>query len=88
MMFLSFLLGCGFDEPTYPVDRAVAIAQAVEAEPEQAEAILAQHGLTEDELGALLFDIAADPEQSAAYAEALGRADEEVPAEPADAAEE
>ena len=54
------------------VQKAIEIASAIRATPDDAEAVLAEHGMTAEDLEALLFEIAADPAQSAAYAEGMG----------------
>lgn len=54
------------------VTRAATVAKAIQADPEHAADVLAAAGMTEEELDALLFDIAGDPEKSDAYAKALG----------------
>lgn len=53
------------------VQKAVDIAKAVEAAPDRVEAILEQAVMTADEYEALLYDIAADPELSRLYNEAM-----------------
>jgi hypothetical protein len=54
-----------------PVDRAVAVAQAIRAHPSAADSILAAHELTRDGLDALMYDIAADSALARAYTEAI-----------------
>jgi hypothetical protein len=54
-----------------PVDRAVAVAQAIQARPTAADSILAAHGLTRDGFDALLYDIAADSAWARTYTEAI-----------------
>ena len=54
-----------------PVSLAVEIAEALEADPDSAEAILERHGLTVEQYEALMYDISADPELSRAYEAAL-----------------
>jgi len=54
------------------VDRAVAMAKAIEANPDAGDEILKQHGMTEEGFEDLLFDIAGDPAMSQAYLEQLG----------------
>lgn len=56
---------------TEMVDRAVQIAKAIEQAPDQAEDILAQHGMTRETFEDLLYDIAEDPNAAAAYAHAM-----------------
>lgn len=53
------------------VEKAVKIGRAVEAEPNRADEILAEHGMTADELEELMIQIAADPEMSSQYDEAM-----------------
>jgi hypothetical protein len=52
------------------VQRIAGIAVQIERDPTSAEQVLAEHGLTAEELEAALYDIAADPSFSAAFAEA------------------
>jgi hypothetical protein len=54
------------------VQKAVDIAKALEADPNRIEAILEEAVMTADEYEALLYDIAADPELSRLYNEAMG----------------
>jgi membrane-bound lytic murein transglycosylase B len=56
---------------TTAVDRAVAVAQAIEANPTAADSILAAHGLTRAGFDSLLYDIAADSALARAYTEAI-----------------
>lgn len=88
-MLLALLLACSTPEPapkpaaapvaapaalpSEPVDRAVTLARRIAAEPERADAILAEYRLDRAALDALLYDIAADPRLSRRYAEAMGR---------------
>lgn len=53
------------------VATAVAIARELAADPGDGEAILDRHGLTEEGFDQLMYEIAADPELTAAYQEAL-----------------
>jgi len=55
------------------VDVAARIAREIEARPDQADAILKRNGRTREEFEKLLYDIAADPDLSRAYNQALGR---------------
>jgi len=55
------------------VDLASRIAREIEARPDQADEILERHGKTRQEFEKLLYDIAADPDLSRAYTQALGR---------------
>lgn len=79
------LIGCGDDdeappppsvaaaeaESDDPVDRAVAIGKAIKAEPDRTEEILAERGMTIEELEELMYEIAADPELSERYQEEM-----------------
>jgi len=53
------------------VDRAVAVARAIQAHPTAADSILAAHDLTRAELDALMYDIAADSALARAYTAAV-----------------
>ena len=53
------------------VQKAVDVAKALEADPDRVEAILDEAVMSADEYEALLFDIAADPELSRLYKEAM-----------------
>lgn len=55
------------------VARAVELAKIVQADPDGAEAALTAKGSSQAELDGLLFEIAADPALTDAYAQALGR---------------
>jgi len=55
------------------VDVAARIAREIEARPDQASAILERYGKTREEFEKMLYDIAADPDLSRAYTQALGR---------------
>jgi hypothetical protein len=63
-------------EPAAPVDpkvaKAIEIADAIEASPTTADAVLERHGLDREGLDALMLEIAANPELAASYRE--GRA--------------
>ena len=54
------------------VDKAAAIAKDVQASPDDAEAILKKHGMSEDEFEALMYGIAEDPKKSEAFASKVG----------------
>ena len=54
------------------VETAVAIARELATDPGDAQAILDRHGLTEEGFDDLMYEIAADPELTAAYRDALG----------------
>ena len=53
------------------VQKAVDIGRAIEENPDRIEAILEEAGITADAFEELLFDIAADPELSRLYTEAM-----------------
>jgi hypothetical protein len=55
------------------VDPAVAVAQAIKANPAATDSILAAHGLTRDGLDSLMYDVAADARRARAYTEAMTR---------------
>jgi hypothetical protein len=55
------------------VDKAAAIARAIESSPSSADAALQQHGMTEQQFEDLMYEIAADPEMSQAYAAKMRR---------------
>lgn len=68
--------GAGSDSParatmssaaSAKVDKAAAIARAIQARPENADEILRQHNMTEQQYEDLLYEIAADPAMSEAY---------------------
>jgi hypothetical protein len=52
---------------TSQVAVAAAITRAVASDPDSAEAVLREHGLTVEEFEAMMYDIAADPELSADF---------------------
>jgi hypothetical protein len=56
---------------TTPLDRAVAVARAIQATPAAADSILAAHGLTRAGFDSLMYDIAADSSLARAYTEAI-----------------
>jgi len=55
---------------TTAVDRAVAVARAIRANPAAADSILASHGLTRAGLDSLMYEVAADSALARAYTEA------------------
>lgn len=64
--------GSGSSEPSLsPVEQAAAVARAIQADPAQADAALAEQGMTREAFEALLYEIAADPDKTAAYRDAL-----------------
>ena len=54
------------------VQKAVDVAKALESDPDRVAAILEEAVMTPEEYEALLYDIAADPELSRLYNEAMG----------------
>lgn len=71
--------GCGGTAPTEPapaaapvvdealVDRAVAIGNAIKADPTHVDAVLAANQITRADFEALLFKISEDPSLAALY---------------------
>lgn len=55
------------------VARAVELAKGIRADPTHADAVLTAKNATAAELDELMFQIAADPELTAAYATAITR---------------
>jgi hypothetical protein len=53
------------------VELAAEIAREIQKAPGDADAILEKHGTTREEFEELLYEIAADPELSRAYREAV-----------------
>jgi hypothetical protein len=54
------------------VDRAAAVARAIRANPANADEILRQNGMTEQQYESLMYEIAADPAMSAEYSAKVG----------------
>jgi len=54
------------------VDRAAAVARALSSNPGNADEILRQNGMTEQQYESLLYEIAADPAMSAEYSAKVG----------------
>ncbi|HET9515509.1 MAG TPA: hypothetical protein VFO95_16375 [Gemmatimonadales bacterium] len=61
----------GGASPPTVVDRAAAVAHAIQADTAAADSILAAHGLTRAGLDSLMYEIAADSALARAYAEAI-----------------
>jgi len=55
------------------VTLAVSIAKEIADDPDHAADVLSQHGMTEKQFEALMFDIAADPDLSRRYSAAMER---------------
>jgi hypothetical protein len=69
------LAACGGDPAAgsgSKADKAATIAKEVNASPDDAEAILKKHGMTEEEFEALMFEIADDPKLAEDYAAKVG----------------
>lgn len=60
----------GASAPTV-VDRAAAVARAIQADAAAADSILAAHGLTRAGFDSLMYEIAADSALARAYTEAI-----------------
>lgn len=54
------------------VQKAVTIANEIDASPDRAAEILAAHGMTQEAFQELMYEIAQDPDKSEAYALARG----------------
>jgi|GEM_PF-6737474 len=54
------------------VDTAVRIAQSVQANPDRADAVLREHGMTVEEYEDLMYEIAADPAMSEEFNSRMG----------------
>jgi hypothetical protein len=74
ILLAALLLAACTGKPVPPtadqVTEVAALASEVKAAPAKAEQILADHGLDQARFEALLYDIAADPAKSEAYAAA------------------
>ena len=67
-ILISFALACGGSASEgNKVDQAATIAKELRAKPDDAEKILAQHNLTEDQWEALIYEIASDPALAAKF---------------------
>jgi hypothetical protein len=53
------------------VSKAVGIAKEIEADPESAETILANHEMTIEEFDQMMYEISVDPDLSDAYTAAM-----------------
>ena len=53
--------------------QAAAIAKDIRANPDDADAILAKHGMTRQQFEDLMYEIAADEDLTKAYEQALSR---------------
>jgi hypothetical protein len=72
---LSLLLACGGEvsaPATDDVSRVARVALAIQSGVPEADALKAE-GLSAEQLDGMLYEIAADPTQSEAYAALLGR---------------
>ena len=81
---LGMVVGCGAPGDTesgaaagastpVDVDRAVAVALAIRANPAQTDSILTAHGLTREGLDSLMYDVAENDVRARAYTQALNR---------------
>lgn len=59
-VFLTLSIACG-GAGGGKAEQAVTIAKELRAKPDEAEAILKKHNLTEEQWEALMFEIAEDP---------------------------
>ena len=55
------------------VAKAAAVTKELKANPDDADEILGRHGMTQQQLEDLMFEIAADEELTKAYEQALAR---------------
>ena len=55
------------------VDRAAAMARAIRANPNNADQVLRDHNMTEEQFEALMYEIAADPMMTADFNNKVGR---------------
>ncbi|MED5373871.1 MAG: hypothetical protein VX899_22825 [Myxococcota bacterium] len=51
------------------LELAISVAKAIKAEPDSAEAILKEKGLSQADLEALMYEVSLDPEAAALYTE-------------------
>ena len=54
-------------------EQAAAIAKKIKAQPDKAEDIVKEAGMTPEQYQQLLREVAGDPDMSAAYANAMGK---------------
>ncbi len=54
-----------------PVDQAIKLAKAIQADPDHAEDVLAQAGLSIEDFESLLVAVASNPKDAAAYTQAV-----------------
>lgn len=85
ILFALLLAACGGSPETSPASggsapavpekaaKAAALAKELEANPDDADAILKSHGMTQQQFEDLMFEIAADEALSEAYARARAR---------------
>ena len=73
-MLVFTLTACGGESSGAGADpdKAIAIAKEIKASPDDAEAILKKHGMTEEQFEALMFEIASDPKRADAFAKEVG----------------
>jgi len=82
---LALATGCSGSEPDASgapaeatvendlVTQAAAIARAIEADPDAADAILESHGVSVEDFEQMMYEISADPALASAYEAALAR---------------
>jgi len=71
-ILLTFTLACGGSTGEgSKVDQAVTIARELRARPDDAEKILAQHKLSEEQWEAMMYEIAEDPALAAKFEAAV-----------------
>lgn len=51
------------------LELAISVAKAIKAEPDSAESILKEKGMTQEELEDLIYEVSMDPEAAALYTE-------------------
>ena len=57
---------------TAKVEKAATVARAIRANPDNAEQVLRQNGMTEEQYESLMYEIAADPAMSAEFNARVG----------------
>ena len=57
---------------TTKVEKAATVARAIRANPDNADQVLRQNGMTEEQYESLMYEIAADPAMSAEFNAKVG----------------
>jgi len=77
LLIAMLCVACGGQQATEKTDtvspkvlQAAKIADAIQADPDRAEEILAEHDMTEQAFADLMYEIAADEKMSADFANA------------------